>query len=389
MPGAKTSGLGYAQSSDIKSRTWEQYRADMKRKAIVELECLGLLRSLLEERAGGQPVTVEKHGVDAVLWFNAKAKPSAEPDYRAILPDGTTRLYEFKHAREPNLRSFDIKKTSVHRPGRPPHTAHADRDIFYVARAEGKHGFITPEWIMAHGPIGPVPAWGNRPAYRVPRNDFLPMLSDGGERLQSVIRRIEDKELLLEFQSCFLEAEQQRLSGRLRRVVDEGAPFSVVPKTLDGFFEVCFLIRHLKQFPDDSGLWLVYLFSLLSEGMRTDLLARAMYAIDCLYFRAIDEAGLRENEHRVMIDGLRRIQNYIENFSWNLRATDPHQAPIDELRHMVFVVNLFEDVRQDVFYRWGERPRPPVVTPTSRIFESIPDVAEVALRIREAGEPTS
>lgn len=385
MPTAKTSRLGYAQSSDIKSRTWEQYREDMKRKAIVELECRELLQSLLEERSGGQPVTVEKHGVDAVLWFNPQTKPSGEPDYRATFADGTTRLYEFKHARKPNLRSFDINETSVHRPGGPPHTARTDREIFYIARTEGKYGFLTPEWIMDHGPIGPVPAWGNRPAYRVPRKEFLPMLGDGGERLQSVIRTIEDKELLLSFQSEFLESERRRLSGRLRRVIDESTPFSVVPKTLNGFFEACFLVRHLKQFPDDAGLWLVHVFSLLSDGTNTDLLARAMYAIDCLYFRAVDEVGLREDEHRIVLEGLPWIETYIDDFSWSLRTTDPHPTALEELRHLVFVVNLVEDVRQDVFYRWGERLRPSGVKPTRRIFESIPEVAEIARRIREAG----
>lgn len=387
MPATQTSRLGYAQSSDIKSRTWEQYREDMKRKAIAELECLGLLRALLVEASGDQSVTVRKHGVDEVLWFNPQAKPSGQPDYRAIWSDGHERLYEFKNSTEPDLPFFDFKKTNVRRRGRAPHKPHEDRDIFYVARAEAKNGFVSPRWVMENGHVGPVPAWGNREAYRVPRDRFLPMLSDGGDRLQAVLRTMKVKELLLEFQAGFLRNEQERLAGRLRRVVDDGVAFSIIPKTLDGFFEACFLMKHLTRFPDDAGLWLVYLFSLLDADMAPARLARAMYAIDSLYFRAIDVSslGLRDNEHRIMVDGLRQIHERIRTFSWTGGSVDPTVSPLEELRQMVFVVNLFEDWRQDVFYRWGELPRPPEVRPAGTIFESIPEVADVARRIRAAG----
>jgi hypothetical protein len=39
----------YAQSSDIRSRTYLEYRKDMKRKAIVELEVLEWLENKLKE----------------------------------------------------------------------------------------------------------------------------------------------------------------------------------------------------------------------------------------------------------------------------------------------------------------------------------------------------
>lgn len=391
MPTTRTSRLGYAQSSDIKSRTWEQYREDMKRKAIAELECLGLLRTLLIEASGDRSVTVHKHGVDEVLWFNPQAKPSGQPDYRATWSDGREWLYEFKNSTEPDLAFFDFKKTNVRRRGRAPHKPHDDRDIFYVARAEAKNGFVSPRWVMENGRVGPVPAWGNREAYRVPRDRFLPMLSDGGERLRTVLQTMKLKEVLLDFQAGFVRSEQERLAGRLRRVVDDGVAFSVMPKTLGGFFEACFLMKHLTKFPDDAGLWLVYLFSLLDDEIVPIQLARAMYAIDSLYFRAIDasERGLRENEHRIMVDGLRRVDTKVRAYAWSGGSLDPTVSPLEELRQMVFVVNLFEDWRQDVFYRWGERPPPPEVRPARTIFESIPDVAGVARRIRAAGESES
>lgn len=39
----------YAQSSDIKSRTYLEYRKDMKKKAIAELEALEWLESKIKE----------------------------------------------------------------------------------------------------------------------------------------------------------------------------------------------------------------------------------------------------------------------------------------------------------------------------------------------------
>ena len=40
----------YAQSSDIKSRTYLEYRKDMKKKAIAELEVLEWLASKVKKR---------------------------------------------------------------------------------------------------------------------------------------------------------------------------------------------------------------------------------------------------------------------------------------------------------------------------------------------------
>ena len=51
----------YAQSSDIQARSFREYRRDMKKKAIVELEFLPFLQGLLA------PATAEKHGADTEL----------------------------------------------------------------------------------------------------------------------------------------------------------------------------------------------------------------------------------------------------------------------------------------------------------------------------------
>lgn len=57
----------YAQSSDIRSRSWLRYRHDMKKKAIAELEFLPFLQQILANRHGDATLRVRKHGGDALL----------------------------------------------------------------------------------------------------------------------------------------------------------------------------------------------------------------------------------------------------------------------------------------------------------------------------------
>ena len=64
------SKITYAQSSDIKSRTFLEYRRDMKKKAIAELEMREWLQNILRARHGKPAIAVRKHGGDADLWFN-------------------------------------------------------------------------------------------------------------------------------------------------------------------------------------------------------------------------------------------------------------------------------------------------------------------------------
>ena len=39
----------------------------------------------------------------------------------------------------------------------------------YILKNSLRYAFIEPKWIVEHGEIGVVDAWGSRPAYRVPK----------------------------------------------------------------------------------------------------------------------------------------------------------------------------------------------------------------------------
>lgn len=275
----------YAQSSDIKSRSWLEYRRDMKKKAIAELEFLPFLEKILKSKHGDDALRVRKYGGDAQLWFHASGRGvTGFPDYLASWGHGKSRLYEFQLAEDTTkLQFFDFKVSKVgKKQGGQARIPYTDRDFFYIIKDTAQYAFIAPEWIAQSGQVFGVPAWGNRTAYRVPREVFLPLLVDGGADLKQVITVVDNKNYLLEFQSKFMEREAHQLSRELQQVVDEERLLSFVPRTLDGFYRVCFLLDKIGKQPDAPGVWMVYLMSFFNDNMKTPDFARYIYVLDFL-----------------------------------------------------------------------------------------------------------
>ena len=172
----------YAQSSDIRSRSWLEYRYDMKKKAIAELEVLPFLEKVLKERKSDDGLRVRKYGGDAELWFQSSGKGvTGTPDYLAQWGDGESLTYEFQLAEETDgLKFFDFKVSKVGKKKHgKPRVPYPDREFFYIMKDRAQYAFITPQWIAHNGKVDTVPVWGNRNAYRVPRGNFLPMLMNG------------------------------------------------------------------------------------------------------------------------------------------------------------------------------------------------------------------
>ncbi len=82
----------YAQSSDIKDRTYLEYRKDKKKKAIAELEVLEWLESKIKELYSNKQVKVYKSGGDKFLWFLRKGGVSRVPDFIAEINDKKIEL---------------------------------------------------------------------------------------------------------------------------------------------------------------------------------------------------------------------------------------------------------------------------------------------------------
>ena len=373
----------YAQSSDIKSRSWLVYRRDMKKKAIAELEILPFLQKILAEKHGDNTLCVRKHGGDAELWFRASGRGvTGSPDYLASWGDGESRLYEFQLAEDTTkLQFFDFKVSKVgKKQGGQARMPYTDRDFFYIVKDTAQYAFIAPEWIAQNGQVRGVPAWGNRTAYRVPRAVLLPLLVDGGSDLKQVITVVDNKNYLLEFQSKFMEQEAHQLSRELQKIVDEERLLSFVPRTLEGFYRVCFLLEKIGKQPDAPGVWMVYLMSFFNDNMKTADFARYIYALDFLYFKC---RSVQENEQITLEKAIKQSKVYIEEHfttaGENVFTADPNESPIEAMRQILFAVNLLEDVSQDASVNLAV-----VVPKVTTIFEMIPDVSLIANYIRSA-----
>jgi hypothetical protein len=102
----------YAQSSDIKSRTYLEYRKDMKKKAIAELEVLEWLENKVRELYPEKKVKVFKSGGDKFLWFLRKGGASREPDFIAMIGDEKIE-FEFQYAEKADLDFYDFKVSKI------------------------------------------------------------------------------------------------------------------------------------------------------------------------------------------------------------------------------------------------------------------------------------
>ena len=374
------SKITYAQSSDIKSRTFLEYRRDMKKKAIAELEMREWLQNILRARHGKPAIAVRKHGGDADLWFNTRGGVTQEPDYAADFGDGKILYYEFQYAENSDaLLFFDFKLSKVGKKRGGERLPHQDREFFYVVKSRNAYAFLPPAWIMQNGKEGAVPAWGNRLAYRVPRDVFLAQTQNGGDELKSVVGAIDDKNRILDFQHQFIAREIDRVARILESAVDEQKIIKIIPSTLEGFYRVCLILDRMNRAPENAAVWLVYLISFFGEKMPTRDFARLVFCFDFLYFKVQD--SLRENEIKAAADALDKSVAYIkarENSDGSF-ASDPNFAPAEETRSVLFAVNLIEDIAQDLRYTCGVGPGP-----IGKIFETISDCAKIGAFIKQA-----
>ncbi|MCW7078675.1 MAG: hypothetical protein OCU22_06080 [Canidatus Methanoxibalbensis ujae] len=170
MSRKKDAKLVYAQSSDIKARTYIEYRKDMKKKAIAELEIKEWLENKLKEELGRKDIVVD--GGDRFLWFLREGGITGKPDFIAYVGEKEKLFVEFQYTDKEDLQYFDFKISKVAKKKGGERIPYDDRIFLYILKNSLRYAFIEPKWIVEHGEIGVVDAWGSRPAYRVPKEDF-------------------------------------------------------------------------------------------------------------------------------------------------------------------------------------------------------------------------
>jgi hypothetical protein len=367
----------YAQSSDIKSRTYLQYRYDMKKKAIAELEILGWLREKLQKDNPGKPVVVMKSGGDRFLWFLRKGGISREPDYVATV-DGKDMEIEFQYGKKQDLPFSDFKVSKVAKKSKKSGKREPieGRKFLLVDWVGPRCALIEPSWIFENGEYDMVPAWRSY-AFRVPSAKVDKKLTLDAT-LKPVCDIIDAKNAILEFQHGWIDLAREALSNELQQVVDEDGLVSVVPKDRESFFKICFILDHLNKSPKNANLWLVYLTTWVDDNLSLAEISEIVYCLDFLYSR-ID---LKPNE-------VTSVQTTVSSLLLQVKAyakpdgsyqSTVKRAPLDETRCALFCLNLLEDLTQDmIFYYPGVK-----LKPVRKIFENVRDIGLTWKLIRNA-----
>lgn len=367
----------FAQSSDIKSRTFLQYRHDMKKKAIAELEVKEWLEETLSKQSR-KKVTVEKSGGDAHVWFLRTGKISGDPDYK-VWAGGECMEYEFQYSDSADLDFFDFKVSKIGKKAKGKRIPHKNRKFVYIIKPTLQYAVFDPAWVMQNGKVAGVPAWGNRTAYRVPRDIFAGIMSRD-VHLRPIVDSINRKNDLLDFQAAFLEREERRLSAALQKTVDDDEAFSIIPKTLKGFYESCFLMNRMQKHPQNRNLWIVYLATYLSDNLNSLELSRFVFSLDYLY-SSIEM--LEQDELRTVAKSIAAVAKLLDRHHAENFRTSNDLSPREEIRNYLFSVNLYEDLVQDVILNYMKEERSRELPPVTKIFQTVKDIEKVHAEIRK------
>lgn len=365
----------YAQSSDIKSRTYLEYRKDMKKKAIVELEVLEWLEGKVKEMYPGKEVKVYKSGGDKFLWFLRKGGITREPDFIAEI-DNKKVEFELQYAEKSDLDFYDFKVSKVAKKKGNERKPIENKFFVYIHKPLLKYAMFNPEWIMENGEYGMVEAWRSY-AFRVPKEKFERLLKPDNN-LKTLCQRIEAKNFILNFQHALIDIWKDKLSYLLQGVIDENKIIKIIPKDLDSFFKVCFILDNLNKIPQNANLWLIYLLSYISRDVSLEDISKIVYCIDFLY----SKIELKQNEVTELVSKIKELKKKIENSYQNDGSykSSLTSSPLDETRYALFSINLLEDLIQDIIFYYSVTELKPI----KKIYENLKDIDKTYRLIMKA-----
>lgn len=355
----------YAQSSDIKSRTYLEYRKDMKKKAIAELEVIDWLENKVKELYPNKKVRVYKTGGDKFLWFLRKGGITREPDFIAEIGSDIVE-FEFQYAEKGDLDFYDFKVSKVTKKKKGRIEPIKDKFFVYIHKPLLKFAIFDPEWIIKNGKFGMVEAWRSY-AFRVPKEKFERLLKKDYS-LKDLCHRIEAKNFILSFQHSLIEINKEKLSHLLQGVIDENKIVKIIPKDLDSFFKICFILDNLGKIPQNANLWLVYLLSYISNNLTLEEISKIVYCIDFLY----SKIELQPNELAQLVSKIKELLKKIKSFyceDGSYRSS-LKVSPLEETRYALFSINLIEDLIQDMIFYYSISELKPI----KKIYENVDDI---------------
>ncbi|MEM4337151.1 MAG: hypothetical protein QXG86_04065 [Candidatus Woesearchaeota archaeon] len=372
----------YAQSSDIKSRTYLEYRKDMKRKAIAELEILDWLQHKIKEyiiEKIGYPfeknIIICKSGGDKFLWFLRKGGITREPDFIAEMENKKIEI-EFQYAEKSGLNFYDFKVSKVAKKKDGQRIPIENKIFVYVHKPLIKYAIFEPKWIVENGNYGIVEAWRSY-AYRIPKDKFEKILKDD-DQLKDICTSIDVKNFLLNFQHDLIEIIREKFSGLLQGIIDDKKIVKLIPYNLDSFFKICFVLDHIQKVPRNANLWLIYLLSYVNESLDLEKIFQITYCIDFLY----SKIELKENELNQLVPKIEELLRMIDKFAQENGSytSSAKISPIEETRYALFSINLIEDITQDIIFYYQVRNLEPI----TKIFMNIKNLQKTFSFLKEA-----
>jgi hypothetical protein len=339
----------------------------MKKKAITELEVLEWLESKVKELYPEKQVKVYKSGGDKFLWFLRKGGVSREPDFIAEIDDKKIK-FEFQYAEKADLEFYDFKVSKVAKKKGSKREPINDKLFVYIHKPQLKYAIFKPEWVMKNGEYGMVEAWRCY-AFRVPKEKFERLLKPD-LNLKSLCEKIDTKNFILNFQHDLIDINKDKLSYLLQSIIDENKIVKIIPKDLDSFFKICFILDNLNKIPQNANLWLVYLLSYINGDIHLEDISKIVYCIDFLY----SKIELKPNELTQLIGKVKELMRMIDGFYQNDGSYKSSLAssPIDETRYALFSINLLEDLIQDLIFYFSVKELKPI----RKIYENVRDVGK-------------
>ena len=239
----------------------------------------------------------------------------------------------------------------------------------YIIKPTAEFAVLEPSWIAKHSQQTAAPAWGNAPVFRVPKEKFKKVLKKD-KKLKTVCNAIDKKNYILDFQHKTIEIEKEKISYLLQQVLDEEKALKIMPKTLDGFFKVCFTLSHLEKTPDNASLWLIYLLSFLSQNLNSYKIFQLVYSLDFLY----SKVDLEKNEINKLVEGINFLYKKIQKFSKTDGSFQSNKmiAPLEDARYSLFTINIIEDLTQDILFYYKNNNMS--WKPINKIYQTISQV---------------
>jgi hypothetical protein len=345
----------------------------MKRKATAELEVLEWLERKLQAMYPRKPVSVCKSGGDVFLWFLRQGGITREPDFEAAIGKETIS-FEFQYAEKPDLPLYDFKVSKVAPKRKGKREPLENKQFIYIVKPLLKYAIFSPKWVFENGEYGMVPAWRSY-AYRVPKEKFQKLLNYD-ESLKTVCRKIDIKNFILNFQHRLIDINKEKLSHLLQDIIDENKMVKIIPKDLDSFFKVCFILDNINKIPENANLWLMYLLTYIDDENTLEDISKIVYCIDFLY----SKIELKPNELNNLIAKIKELMGIIQGYEQKDGSykSSLSASPIDEIRYALFSINLIEDLIQDIIFYYEVED----LVPVKKIYENVRNIEKTYALIK-------